>query len=230
MKEISYIHAEGYPAGESKHGPIALVEDDYPVVFTLPSDKSRDKMMGSVQEMAARGATTVGIIEKGDEEMKETLNHYFEIPVGFSKYCSTIAYIIPQQLLAYYTSVTVGENPDRPRNLAKCFAKFVPVLMNTGEKIPVWKIFEDYKSKGRRIAGESHEEIIELESSLRPKVVSFNEKTYELKVAEVTHLYKSTSDILIEFTTFHYVVQNNPNLTIYSGTQCSTRNFQRHSN
>ncbi|MHA2503544.1 MAG: glutamine--fructose-6-phosphate transaminase (isomerizing) [Candidatus Kariarchaeaceae archaeon] len=119
MKEISYIHAEGYPAGESKHGPIALVEDDYPVVFTIPNDITRDKMMGAVQEMAARGATTVGVIEKDDEEMKETLSHYFEIPKGYSKYCSTIAYIIPQQLMAYYTSVLRGENPDRPRNLAK---------------------------------------------------------------------------------------------------------------
>ena len=111
MKEISYIHAEGYPAGESKHGPIALVEDDYPVVFTLPMDSTRDKMMGSVQEMAARGATTIGIIEKDDMEMKETLSHYFEIPKGYSKYCSTIAYIVPQQLLAYYTSVLRGGKP-----------------------------------------------------------------------------------------------------------------------
>jgi len=119
MKEISYIHAEGYPAGESKHGPIALVEEDYPVVFTIPRDSTRDKMMGAVQEMAARGATTIGIIEEGDEEMEEVLDHYFSIPQGFSKYLSSIAYVIPQQILAYYTSVKRGENPDRPRNLAK---------------------------------------------------------------------------------------------------------------
>ncbi len=119
MKEISYIHAEAYPAGESKHGPIALVEDDYPVVFTIPKDSTRDKMMGSVQEMAARGATTIGIIEEDDKEMIETLSHYFTIPKGFSNYLSTIATIIPQQLLAYYTSTTRGYNADRPRNLAK---------------------------------------------------------------------------------------------------------------
>jgi glucosamine--fructose-6-phosphate aminotransferase (isomerizing) len=119
MKEISYIHAEAYPAGESKHGPIALVEEDYPVVFTIPTDETRDKMMGSVQEMTARGARTLGIIEEGDNEMKATLSHYFSIPTGFSEYLSPIAYIIPQQLLAYYTSTKRRFNPDRPRNLAK---------------------------------------------------------------------------------------------------------------
>jgi len=119
MKEISYIHAEGYPAGESKHGPIALVEQDYPVVFTIPRDRTREKMMGSVQEMAARGATTIGVIEEGDEEMIEVLDHYFEIPKGYSEFLSTIIYTIPQQLLAYYTSVNRGFDPDRPRNLAK---------------------------------------------------------------------------------------------------------------
>ncbi|MHA2170093.1 MAG: glutamine--fructose-6-phosphate transaminase (isomerizing) [Candidatus Kariarchaeaceae archaeon] len=119
MKEISYIHAEAYPAGESKHGPIALIEDDYPVVFTIPSDHTRDKMMGSVQEMMARGARTIGIIEEDDKEMKTTLDHYFSIPKGFSEYLSTLTYVVPQQLFAYYTSKNRGYNPDRPRNLAK---------------------------------------------------------------------------------------------------------------
>lgn len=119
MKEISYIHAEAYPAGESKHGPIALVEDDYPVVFSIPNDVTRTKMLGSVMEMAARGATTIGIIEKGDDEMRNVLSHYFEIPKGYSNYLSPITYEIPQQLLAYYTSVKRGINPDRPKNLAK---------------------------------------------------------------------------------------------------------------
>jgi len=119
IKEIAYIHAEGYPAGESKHGPIALIEDGFPVVFTIPKDYTRDKMMGSVQEMAARGALTIGIIEEGDDEMIEVLDHYIEIPKGYSKFVSSIAYNIPLQLLAYYTSVKRGLNPDRPRNLAK---------------------------------------------------------------------------------------------------------------
>lgn len=119
MKEISYIHAEAYPAGESKHGPIALVEEDYPVVFTIPNDSTRKKMIGSVQEMSARGATTIGIIESGDKEMAGILDHSFEIPKGFSNYLTPISYVIPQQLLSYYTSVNRGANPDTPRNLAK---------------------------------------------------------------------------------------------------------------
>ena len=119
MKEISYIHAEAYPAGESKHGPIALVEEDYPVIFTIPNDHNRSKMMGSVQEMKARGATVIGIIEEGDDQMKDTLDDYFEIPKGFSRFLSNIAYIIPQQLFAYYTSRNKGHNPDLPKNLAK---------------------------------------------------------------------------------------------------------------
>ncbi|MCY3410999.1 MAG: glutamine--fructose-6-phosphate transaminase (isomerizing) [Candidatus Heimdallarchaeota archaeon] len=119
MKEISYLHAEAYPAGESKHGPIALVEDDYPVVFSIPLDETRDKMLGSVQEMAARGARTIGIIDEADKEMSKVLSHYFTIPKGFSNFLTPISYIIPQQLLAYYTSVKKGANPDMPRNLAK---------------------------------------------------------------------------------------------------------------
>ena len=119
MKEISYIHAEAYPAGESKHGPIALVEKDFPIVFSIPNDNTRQKMMGSVQEMNAREATTIGIIEETDKEMKSVLNHYFEIPSTFNNYLSPIIYNIPQQLLAYYTSSNRGYNPDMPRNLAK---------------------------------------------------------------------------------------------------------------
>lgn len=119
MKEISYIHCEAYPAGESKHGPIALVKDDYPVVFTIPNDKTRTKMIGSVMEMSARGANTIGIIEEGDTEMKSMLDQYFEIPKGYSKYLSSIVYTIPQQLMAYYTSVKLGNDPDYPANLAK---------------------------------------------------------------------------------------------------------------
>jgi glutamine---fructose-6-phosphate transaminase (isomerizing) len=119
MKEIAYIHAEAYPAGESKHGPIALVEKDYPIIFTIPNDRTRDKMIGSVQEMKARGATAIGIIEEGDEELSSLLDHKFEIPKGVSNFVSTIAYQIPQQLLAYYTTTQRGYDPDRPRNLAK---------------------------------------------------------------------------------------------------------------
>ncbi len=119
MKEIAYVHAEAYPAGESKHGPIALIEDGFPVVFTIPNDETRRKMMGSVQEMKARGAVAIGIIEEGDEEIKGVLDHYFEIPKGYSRYLSSILYEIPQQMLAYYTATLKGFDPDKPRNLSK---------------------------------------------------------------------------------------------------------------
>lgn len=119
MKEIAYLHAEAYPAGESKHGPIALIERDFPVIFTIPNDSTRRKMMGSVQEMKARGAIAIGIIEEGDEEIKQVLDHYFEIPKGYSKFLSSILYAIPQQMLAYYTATLKGLDPDKPRNLSK---------------------------------------------------------------------------------------------------------------
>ena len=119
MKEIAYIHAEGYPAGESKHGPIALVEDGFPVIFIAPKDETRNKIVGSIQEMKARGAVTIGIIEEDDEELKVMFDHYFEVPKGSSQYVSTIPYQIPLQFLAYFTSVIKGYNPDKPRNLAK---------------------------------------------------------------------------------------------------------------
>lgn len=119
MKEIAYVHAEAYPAGESKHGPIALVEDDYPVIFVLPNDSTRDKMIGAIQEMKARGAKAIGVIEEGDSESLDYLDHAFIIPKGASKYLSNIAYVIPLQLFAYYTTTQRGHNPDRPRNLAK---------------------------------------------------------------------------------------------------------------
>jgi glucosamine--fructose-6-phosphate aminotransferase (isomerizing) len=119
MKEIAYIHCEAYPAGESKHGPIALIEEDYPVVFTIPNNDERTKMIGAIQEMAARGAYTIGIIEEGDKELQGILNQYFEIPKGFSRYLSPILYNIPQQLLAYYTATTLGYDADYPKNLSK---------------------------------------------------------------------------------------------------------------
>ena len=111
MKEIAYIHTEAYPAGESKHGPIALVEEDYPVVFVVPKDQTRSRMISNIMEMKARGATAIVVIEEGDKEI--------EIPKGYSEILSTIPYVVPCQLLAYYASVRKGLDCDRPRNLAK---------------------------------------------------------------------------------------------------------------
>ena len=119
MKEIAYIHSEAYPAGESKHGPIALVEEDYPVVFVTPQDNTRKLIVGNIMEMKARGATAIAVLEEGDKEMEELVKWKFEIPRGYSEMFSTIPYVIPLQLLAYYTAVRRGYSPDMPRNLSK---------------------------------------------------------------------------------------------------------------
>ena len=119
MKEIAYIHCEAYPAGESKHGPIALIENDFPVVFVAPKDDTYKLIVGNIMEMKARGASIVGVIEEGDDELKEWLNWKLEIPKGYSNTLTTIPYVIPLQMLAYYTAVRKGYDPDKPRNLAK---------------------------------------------------------------------------------------------------------------
>ncbi|MHA1912064.1 MAG: glutamine--fructose-6-phosphate transaminase (isomerizing) [Candidatus Kariarchaeaceae archaeon] len=119
MKEISYIHAEAYPAGESKHGPIALIEEGFPVVFIVPQDSTRDKMIGSIMEMKARGALAIGVYSEGDKEIKGLLDYSIPIDVEYSDFLSTIPNVIPMQMMSYYTSVKRGLNPDKPRNLAK---------------------------------------------------------------------------------------------------------------
>ncbi len=119
MKEISYIHCESYPAGESKHGPIALIENDYPVVFIAPKDETRKTIVGNIMEMKARGGTIVATMEQGDDELAELVKWPLELPKGSSEHFSTITHCIPLQLLSYYTAVRKGYNPDMPRNLAK---------------------------------------------------------------------------------------------------------------
>jgi len=119
LKEIAYIHAEGYPAGESKHGPIALVEDKFPTVFISPNDKTRNKIIGNIMEMKARGAKIISIIEEGDKELIDLSDSYIEIPKGIEPYFTPIPYIVPLQIFAYYMAVRKGYDPDKPRNLAK---------------------------------------------------------------------------------------------------------------
>ncbi len=119
LKEISYIHAEAYPAGESKHGPIALIHQNYPIVFIAPNDNTREKIIGNIMEMKARGAYTIGIIEENDQELKQILHQYFEINPKYSKQLQNIPYQIPLHLIAYYTATSKGHDPDYPRNLAK---------------------------------------------------------------------------------------------------------------
>lgn len=118
LKEIAYIHAEAYPAGESKHGPIALVEEDYPVVFTIPEEPELEKLLlGNIQEMKARGAVIIGVAPV-NTSLKDQLDYWFKIPSSHW-ILTPITHTPPQQLLAYYTAIEKGYDPDKPRNLAK---------------------------------------------------------------------------------------------------------------
>jgi glucosamine--fructose-6-phosphate aminotransferase (isomerizing) len=119
LMEIAYVPSIAYPAGESKHGPISLVEKGFPVVFICPRDATRKTIVGNIMEMKARGAFIISVIEEGDEELKQLSDEYFEIPGSLPEALSPIAYVVPLQLLAYYMSLERGCNPDKPRNLAK---------------------------------------------------------------------------------------------------------------
>jgi len=117
LKEIAYIHAEGYPAGESKHGPIALVEPGFPVVFVSVEEGLERKLRGNVEEMRARGAFAVGVVPLGSQ-LLDTLDRAVELP-SRDPLLTPVLSVIPLQLLAYYTAVERGLDPDKPRNLAK---------------------------------------------------------------------------------------------------------------
>ncbi|MEM3442943.1 MAG: glutamine--fructose-6-phosphate transaminase (isomerizing) [Candidatus Bathyarchaeia archaeon] len=119
LMEIAYVPAIAFPAGESKHGPISLVEEGFPVVFICPKDETHKTLIGNIMEMKARGASIIAIIEKGDEEVKKLADDYVEVPAGIPDVISPIPFVIPLQLLAYYMAVERGYNPDTPRNLAK---------------------------------------------------------------------------------------------------------------
>jgi len=119
LLEIAYVPSIAYPAGESKHGPISLIEPGFPVVFICPRDETRRTIMGNIMEMKARGASVIAIIEEGDEETKRVVDEYIEVPKGFPEVLSPIPYVIPLQLFAYYMAVERDCDPDMPRNLAK---------------------------------------------------------------------------------------------------------------
>jgi glucosamine--fructose-6-phosphate aminotransferase (isomerizing) len=119
LKEISYNHAEAYSAGESKHGPIALVQKDYPVIFIAPPDKTRNRIVGNIMEMKARGATIISVIPKDDDEIASLSDYVFAIPGMIEAEFSVMPYIVPLQLFSYYMALKQGYDPDKPRNLAK---------------------------------------------------------------------------------------------------------------
>ncbi len=118
LKEISYIHAEAFPAGESKHGPIALVEPDFPVFIISPNDHTTKKMLSNTEEMKARGGYIISLTEK-NQEIVERSDYSFIIPKTVSPLINPVSYVIPLQMIAYYASVQRGFDPDKPKNLAK---------------------------------------------------------------------------------------------------------------
>jgi glucosamine--fructose-6-phosphate aminotransferase (isomerizing) len=119
LLELSYLPAIAYPAGESKHGFISVVEDGYPVVFVAPKDETHFKVIGNVMEMKARGAKIISIIQENDDEIGGLSDDIVRIPVGIPPLLSPIVFVVPLQLLAYEISVKRGLDPDFPRNLAK---------------------------------------------------------------------------------------------------------------
>jgi len=119
LKEISYIHAEAYAAGELKHGPIALVDDGVPVVALAPSDELFSKTASNIEEVAARGAKIILISDKEGIKKLSSITHItLQMPKS-NEFILPILYSIPVQMLAYYTAVAKGTDVDQPRNLAK---------------------------------------------------------------------------------------------------------------
>ena len=118
LKEISYIHAEGYPAAEMKHGPIALIDENMPVVFIAPRDAVHSKIVSNIEEVKARGGQVIALINEGDAEIERLADATFVIPETLDL-VTPILTSIPLQLLSYYVAVARACNVDQPRNLAK---------------------------------------------------------------------------------------------------------------
>jgi glutamine---fructose-6-phosphate transaminase (isomerizing) len=118
LKEISYIHAEGYPAAEIKHGPIALIDRDMPVVFVATKNNLSQKIISNIQEVKARGGVIIAIANKDDKEIKKIVDYTIEVPETLEEF-SPIVNVIPLQLLAYHIANLKGLDVDKPRNLAK---------------------------------------------------------------------------------------------------------------
>jgi glucosamine--fructose-6-phosphate aminotransferase (isomerizing) len=118
LKEISYIHAEGYPAAEMKHGPIALIDEEMPIVVIAPKYGLYEKILSNVQEVKARKGRIIAVVTEGDEKIKELADFVIEIPETLD--ClSPLLTVLPLQMLSYYVAVVKGRDVDQPRNLAK---------------------------------------------------------------------------------------------------------------
>ena len=118
LKEISYIHAEGYPAAEMKHGPIALVDQDMPIVFIATHHKLYEKIISNMQEVKSRNGRILAVVTEGDKQVKALADNIIEVPATSNALVALLT-VVPLQLLAYYVAVDKGLNVDMPRNLAK---------------------------------------------------------------------------------------------------------------
>jgi glucosamine--fructose-6-phosphate aminotransferase (isomerizing) len=118
LKEISYIHAEGYPAAEMKHGPIALIDEEMPVVVIATKGGNYEKVVSNIQEVKARKGTIIAVVTEGDIQVKEMADYVIEVPEVDDALIPLIS-VIPLQLLSYHIAVMRGCNVDQPRNLAK---------------------------------------------------------------------------------------------------------------
>jgi glucosamine--fructose-6-phosphate aminotransferase (isomerizing) len=120
LKEITYIHGEGYAAGELKHGPLALIDDEVPVVAVVPPGKSHDRTLGNVEEVRARGARVIALGSQKDKVLFDESDEMIKFDDEIEEAISPLIYVVPLQLLAYHISVARGIDPDKPKNLAKC--------------------------------------------------------------------------------------------------------------
>lgn len=120
LKEITYIHGEGYAAGELKHGPLALIDDDVPVLAVVPPGQSHDKTLGNIEEVKARGASVIAVGSMEDAVLKSEAHDFIGFKTDITEMVSPIPYVVPLQLLSYHISVERGIDPDKPKNLAKC--------------------------------------------------------------------------------------------------------------
>jgi glucosamine--fructose-6-phosphate aminotransferase (isomerizing) len=118
LKEISYIHAEGYPAAEMKHGPIALIDQEMPVVFIATKDSSYEKIVSNIQEVRARKGRVISVVTEGDTTIPKMSEFTIEVPAVHEALMPMVS-VIPLQLLSYHIAVMRGCNVDQPRNLAK---------------------------------------------------------------------------------------------------------------
>lgn len=120
LKEITYIHGEGYAAGELKHGPLALIDEGIPVVVIIPPGDNYRKTMSNLEEVKSRGANVLAIGSEDDESLKSKANDVIAINANVKEIIAPLVYIVPLQLIAYYITLEKGHDPDKPKNLAKC--------------------------------------------------------------------------------------------------------------